>query len=218
MLESVIKSIEYALGVDVETVALWQLALRTLVIYGVGLALVRIGKRRFMGTYSAFDMVLGVTVGALLANAASDAKTLLNAIGLVFGLVVLHWVFAVVTYHWEIVEHILIGKKQTIVEEGELQEEGMRRSSISRSDVEQAARLAGLESLEAVKHAYLERNGTLSIVPYDDDEDKEDQDGPSSDGQTAHDGAGRAPEDGTAPRVVAVDVHKGVQRVIIEVR
>ncbi len=238
MLEAIWTGIEHALGADAEAVTWWQLGLRTLIAYGVGLGLVRIGKRRFMGTYSSFDVIIGITVGALLASAVNDASMFLHAIVIALGLVALHWVLATATYYSDAVEHALIGRKEPIVEDGELQEEGMRRTRISTSDLEQALRMAGLEDLEKVKTVFLERNGNLSIVPYADEEADEadgeeanrddargDDDDGARDERTRNErtnGEARRdalPGDGRpAPRVIAVDVQDGVQRVVVELR
>ena len=231
-MESFATTLEYILGLNGDALALWQLALRAVLLYAAGLALVRIGKRRFMGTYTAFDMILGITVGALLANAASDSDLFLNAIVIVFALAALHWVLSFVTYRWDWVEMLLIGGKEVIIENSKLQMEGMRRTRISKSDIGQALRKAGLEDVSEVKNAYLERNGELSIVPFEDEEQNEGrvqesrpasrEDGGTSEEKERHRSESYAADD-QAPshrnaEIVEIEVQEGVQRVVVELR
>jgi hypothetical protein len=49
----------------------------------------------------------------------------------------------------------------------------MRSTRISKSDIGQAMRKAGLEDIGEVKHAYLERNGELSVVPFEEETQNE---------------------------------------------
>lgn len=221
-MESFIDTFEHILGLNADTLAWWQLLLRAALIYGVGLGLVRIGKRRFMGTYTAFDMILGITVGALLASAAADSSLFLNAIGIVFALVVLHWVLAFVTYNWDVVEMVLIGDKQVIIEDGEVNEQNTRRTRISSSDIGQALRKAGVNDVKDVRIAYLERNGELSIVPRDDETQEEDEEPRNKEWQRdgeQRDSSGTAPSEqlGT-PKILEIDVQEGVQKVVVELR
>ena len=52
-----------------ERLPIWQVALRTVIIYVVALAIIRLAKRRFMGSYSAFDILLGFIVGSVMLGA-----------------------------------------------------------------------------------------------------------------------------------------------------
>ena len=238
-MESFITALEYILGLSGDTLTWWQLALRAVLIYAAGLTLVRIGKRRFMGTYTAFDMVLGITVGALLANAAADSEVFLNAIAIVFGLAMLHWLLSFVTYRWDWIETFLIGRKEVIIENSKLRLEGMRRRRISKSDIGQALRKAGLESVDEVKSAYLERNGELSVVPFENetqnegrkqegrpaDHDDSPGDFPDDDGRAEEASAGQPDAGGNgragpnrSAQIVEIDVQEGVQRVVVELR
>lgn len=225
MIEWIWHTVEQLLGLSGDGLLWWQLLLRALLIYVTGMTLVRAGKRRFMGTYTAFDVILGITVGALLSSAADDATVFLNAIVIVVVLVGLHWCSAFVTYKWDFMERLLTGKRYVIVDDGELNLQGMRKTRISTSTLRQALRKAGLEDLDLVKYAYLERNGEISIVPYSGSEESEaeDEDAPDRDDTTPQSGkrGGSESQNGQAapearPRIVEMEVEDGVQKVIVE--
>lgn len=213
-MDAFFSSLEHVLGLNADTLGWWQLLLRAMLIYGVGLALVRIGKRRFMGTYTAFDVILGITIGALLASAAADSSLFINAIGLVFALVVLHWGLAFITYKWEAIGTLLLGQAEPIIEDGQLNEEASRSKRLSHLDIKQALRKAGVNNIEDVHSAHLERNGELSIVPRGGASEGEQREGERVQGDKPRGGNGQA----SAPRVVEVEVRDGVQKVIVELR
>ena len=50
-------------------IPIWQLVLRTIVVYGVALLIIRVAKRRFMGGFTTFDILLGFVVGSVFSRA-----------------------------------------------------------------------------------------------------------------------------------------------------
>ena len=67
MLQDTWNGVRWALGVDVETkqLAVGQMALRALVIFVVGLVMVRLGDKRFLGRSTAFDALLAIILGSV---------------------------------------------------------------------------------------------------------------------------------------------------------
>ena len=64
------------------------------------------------------------------------------------------------------VDRILNNVPLLLVEDGTVHHDRIRRSNMSADDVLEAARKAhGLERMEHVKYAILERDGTISVVP-----------------------------------------------------
>ena len=216
MLEEVRQAAEFALGVGKEPVAWWQMLLRIVLVYASGVLLVRLGKRRFMGQYTAHDMILGVTVGALLANAAGDPDAFVNAVVIVFGLGALHSLVTVITYHWKPVEDLIKGKAYDLIKDGEPQRDGVRKSRLSRADLRQAFRKAGLKDAAQIEQATFERSGEISIITASSENGEEKEDKSGSDGEGR--GGNGAVAGAGALHVVEVEVAEGVQRVIVEWR
>ena len=213
MLDSALHVLRSLVGYGVDDLTGWHLLARAVVIYAGGLALVRLGKRRFMGSYSAFDMVLGITIGALLANASADDDRFFNALGLVVALVALHWALARATYRWAWLDGWVKGENAFLVRDGEVDREALRRTAISDSDLVQAIRGAGVGDLGSVSAAVMERSGQISVVERSasrSDESLED---------AVRRGSARPPGPRDAsPHVVSVEVAEGVQRVVVEWR
>lgn len=60
------------MGIGVEELSAWQILARCVVIYIIGIALVRIGKKLFLGKIAAFDTILAIIIGSLLSRAITD--------------------------------------------------------------------------------------------------------------------------------------------------
>ena len=57
------------LGLEGERLGAAQMALRAVVVYVVTVAFARLGKKRFMGRATAFDVILGIMLGSIVSRA-----------------------------------------------------------------------------------------------------------------------------------------------------
>src|SRR5215217_6663161 len=79
----------FGLGLEPKHFTLLQICLRATVIYLGGLLLLRLGKNRFLGKETAFDIVVGFVLGSILSRAVNGNSPLflsLAAAGLFIGL------------------------------------------------------------------------------------------------------------------------------------
>jgi uncharacterized membrane protein YcaP (DUF421 family) len=73
---------------------------------------------------------------------------------------------AVAANRWEWVDRVLNNVPLVLIEGGKVHRDRIKRSNLSLDDVLEAARQAhGLERVEHINYAVLERDGTVSIVP-----------------------------------------------------
>ncbi len=170
-MESVWTAVTGALGLDRETLTVGQMALRALVVYVVGLVLVRLGQKRFIGQLSAFDVIMGIMVGSILSRAITTPRGFFAILGAALILVVLHYLTAVLSYHSDWLGDVVKGTSRTLVVDGEIKWDGMRGGHISKKDLQGALREnAGIEEVARVKRATLERTGSISVVLADDED------------------------------------------------
>ncbi len=143
----------------------WQMIPRTIVVYVVALLLIRIGKRRFLGGYTTFDILLGFVVGSIMSRAITGAVTFVNMIFIVLTLVGIHWVIAIITYYYD-TDGMIKNSERQLVKDGEIDEDAMQKSKIGENDLLQAMRQKGnVEELDKVQSAYLERDGSITVIP-----------------------------------------------------
>ncbi|HYN87220.1 MAG TPA: YetF domain-containing protein [Ardenticatenaceae bacterium] len=177
-----------ALGSEGKDLNLMQMSLRALVIYLVTLILVRLGDKRFLGKLTAFDVILGIILGSVMSRAINGSAAFVPTLGAGLVLVVLHWGFAKVAFSSDRFGNLIKGHTQELVRDGKIQWDQMRNSAITEDDLREHLRVRGkLSDPGKVKAAYLERSGTISVIPAESE-----------------------------PRVIEVAVRDGVQVVRLE--
>ena len=160
----------WAIGAEqqYDQIALWQVVARTAVVFFIALFLIRIGKRRFMGDFSAFDILLGFIVGSVMARAVTGAISIVNMIVVVAVLLGLHWLISSISYYWAGFESAVEDNVRKLIEDGRVDQEAIQKSKLTMEDLKQALREnGGVESPEEVKAAYLERDGSITVIPKD---------------------------------------------------
>ena len=161
---------------------------RTVIVYGVALLLIRIGKRRFLGGYTAFDILMGFVVGSIMSRAITGRETLLSATIVILTLLVLHALISTLTYYFSDASKMLKNEKRQLIRDGKIDEESMRLSKLGENDLLQAIRKqAAAESPGDIKAAYLERDGSITIIPKPNE-----------------------------PKIVEIKVEQGVQKVVVQ--
>src|SRR5690606_10049180 len=67
MLDDIWAATRALLGVGVDELTAWQMAIRAFIVYVAAILLVKLGQKRFMGKSTAFDMLLGIMLGSVLS-------------------------------------------------------------------------------------------------------------------------------------------------------
>ncbi|MCE3235463.1 MAG: putative rane protein [Vampirovibrio sp.] len=155
------------LGIDQDPLSLWQMGIRAVIVYIVGLVLVRFGNKRFQGRFTVFDFILSIILGSVISRAITGNPfypTLFAA----FVLVVVHGVFSNIAFFSSRFGELIKGTHRLLIDDGKIQWREMRQAGISQRDLEQALRTQmHTTSLEGIKEARLERNGRISFIPKD---------------------------------------------------
>jgi uncharacterized membrane protein YcaP (DUF421 family) len=141
--------------------------IRGLIIYVVLLIIFRLSGKRTLSQTTAFDMVLLLIISETIQQALIDTdNSMTNGIILVLTLVGISVLLSLLKQHSHTVERLVDGTPLIIVENGKAIQERMDKERVDEEDILEAARkLQGLERLEQIKYAVLERSGDITIVP-----------------------------------------------------
>jgi uncharacterized membrane protein YcaP (DUF421 family) len=148
-------------------VYLMDAVLRATAIYIFLLLIFRFAGRRTLGQMTSFDFVLLLIIGeatqqGLIGEDFSVIKAfllILTLIGLDIG-VSLWKQWSPRTEKW------LDGVPLVIVEDGQPLKDRINKTRVDEKDILAAAReLQGLERMDQIKYAVLERNGAISVIP-----------------------------------------------------
>ncbi len=140
---------------------------KAVIVYLVLLMLFRLSGKRTLAEVSPFDLVLLLIISEATQQALVDTdNSMTNAFLLVTTLVAMNVLMSEVKVRWKGVERVLDSTPLLIVENGKPIEEHMRKERVDIGDVLDTARERyGLETLEQIRYAVLERNGKISIIP-----------------------------------------------------
>jgi uncharacterized membrane protein YcaP (DUF421 family) len=154
------------LGLDQNTLLFKHMAVRAVVVYSLGILLVRVGKRRFLAKPTPFDLVLVLMFGSVMSRAITGNGAFFPTLGAGCVLIILHRIFSLITYYSSSMGAMLKGSSEVLIKNGQVQWESMRRNHITQKDLISALRRsAKLADPKDVKLATLERNGEISVIP-----------------------------------------------------
>ena len=141
--------------------------LRGLAVYIFLMLLFRIAGRRTLSEMTSFDFVLLLIVSEATQNAMiGNDYSVTNGVLVILTLIGLDIGLSVMKQRFPAMERYLDGLPLIIVDEGRPLKERMEKARVDEDDILSSARdKHGLERMEQIKYAVLERNGGISIIP-----------------------------------------------------
>ena len=143
--------------------------LRGAVIYIFLLIVFRIMGKRSLSETTTFDFILLLIISEVTQQAlVGEDNSLTAAFVLIITLVTLDLALSFLKEHFKLFGKFVEGTPLVVVEKGKPLKERMKKSRVENDDIMEAARLNfGLERMEQIKYAVLEKDGSISIIPYD---------------------------------------------------
>lgn len=141
--------------------------LRAVIVYFFLLVLMRLTGKRALAQTTTFDLVLLLIISEAAQQALiDDDNSMMNAAVLITTLIGLNILLSRVKQHWKGVEKLIEGVPLIVVRDGRPLTERMDKARVDTSDILEAAReTQGLERLDQIGYAVLERSGQISIIP-----------------------------------------------------
>lgn len=147
------------------TVSPWELMLRGTAIYWFLFLAFRLVIRRDMGSIAISDMLLVMLVADAAQNAmAAEYRSLGEGLVLVSTIlgwnVLLDWL----SYRSPTMHRLLVPRKVLLVHNGAILRNNLRREFLTEDELQQKLREHDIEDLVEVKSAYMESDGTVSVL------------------------------------------------------
>ncbi|HEY9809831.1 MAG TPA: YetF domain-containing protein [Halomicronema sp.] len=141
--------------------------LKAIIIYFFLLITFRLGGKRSLAQITTFDFVLVIIISETIQNAmVGEDYSLTNAFLLIITMVAIDVSISIIKERWPFIEKLVDGVPLIILEDGRPLKERMKKARVGEDDIMQAAReLQGLERMEQIKYAVLERSGSITIIP-----------------------------------------------------
>jgi uncharacterized membrane protein YcaP (DUF421 family) len=128
--------------------------------------IVRIVGRRPGKQITPFEYVLIFFMGGVtLTPMVGDDRSITNAIVTIMSIAVMHFVIIWLKSRFAAFGRIVDGPPLVLLDKGKWQTETLVKMRLTDDDVMTFARDQGLERLDQIEYAVLERNGEVSIIP-----------------------------------------------------
>src|SRR5688572_18413311 len=136
-------------------------------IYLFLIVVFRIAGKRSLRDLTVFDLVLLLVLSEATQQALiGEDSSLSGAFIVIATLIALEILLAFLKHRFKGLDKLLDGVPVVLVEHGKPIEHRLDRERIDAGDILEAARsLRGLERMEEIKYALLERDGSITIVP-----------------------------------------------------
>ncbi|MBI4455263.1 MAG: DUF421 domain-containing protein [Acidobacteria bacterium] len=147
------------------TIPFWEKVLRPVLVYAFLVVGLRLGGKRVLAQLNAFDLVVLLTLSNTVQNAIIGADN--SLIGGLIGaatLLLINYLMNRLLYVSPSADRVLEGRETVLLRKGALDELTCKRESVTRSELEAAARRQGFSSLGQVERAILEPSGTITFV------------------------------------------------------
>jgi uncharacterized membrane protein YcaP (DUF421 family) len=141
---------------------------RGLIVYFFLLVVFRIAGQRTLAQTTNFELVLLLIISETTQQAmVDDDHSIVNSMLLILTLVMTSVALSFVKQRFPKLDQWLDGAPLVILQDGTPLRDRMSKLRVEDRDVLEAARVkCGIATLDEVKHAVLEVNGDISIIPY----------------------------------------------------
>ena len=104
-------------------------------VYVATVLVVRLGKKRFMGQGTAFDLILGIMPGSTVSRAITGTAPFVPALAGAGVLVAMRWLLSGVVLRWHAFGTAFTACERLLVRGGKIDREAMRRSHMTQRDL-----------------------------------------------------------------------------------
>lgn len=141
----------------------FSLILRTIFMYFFVIFVYRLMGKKEVGQLSIIDLIVSILIAELIALSIQTEKSIFISIVPILVLVFVQIFISFITLKNEKIRNILDGKPTIIIKNGKLNFTEMSKLRYSLDDLLTQLRLQGVKSIDKVRYAVLEKNGSLSV-------------------------------------------------------
>ncbi len=143
----------------------FELVIRSIVIYIFLIILLRVTGKRQVGQLAPFDLVLLLVLSNAVQNSMNAGdNSLVGGMIAATTLIGINYTVAMLTYRSKRMEALVEGRPQVLIHNGKLFESVLTDARMTHHELNAALRQAGCLSVEDVRCAMMENNGSISVV------------------------------------------------------
>ena len=139
---------------------------KTVIIYVFLLLIMRLMGKRELGQIQTFELVISMIIADTAAVPIYDEKaSLLNALVSVSILFLMHMIISFINMRSVNGREIFCGKPRILINKGKIEEEALKKESITINELQERLREKDVFNLGDVEYVILETSGQISVVP-----------------------------------------------------
>jgi uncharacterized membrane protein YcaP (DUF421 family) len=144
-----------------------EIFVRGTVTYLALFALLRTVLKREAGTVGITDLLVVVLLADAIQNGMSgDYHSITDGVLLVATIIFWSYLLNWLGFHYPALQRLVHPPALLLVNQGKMLRRHMRRELITEEELMSAIRSQGVDTLEHVKAAYMESDGTISVITY----------------------------------------------------
>jgi uncharacterized membrane protein YcaP (DUF421 family) len=148
------------------SVPLWEIVLRTMVVYITVLGLLRIGGKRELGSMSPADLVVILIIANAVQNAMNGGDvSLIGGIVSAATLIGMNYLLGRFGRGIPILGRLVVEEPTLLLQDGKPIAKSLAQEHVDIEEIEMAAREHEIADLDRVAAAVLEVDGSISIIP-----------------------------------------------------
>jgi uncharacterized membrane protein YcaP (DUF421 family) len=145
-----------------------QMSARAIVIFAYGLLATRIGAWRAFGQWSPPDILVAIIIGANLSRAITGNAPLVATVVATTVFIAAYWMVSAAASRSPWLDWLFKGSAVRLIRNGEIDDSCLRRAALSRRDLDEGLRQKGVAHPSRVVAAFLERNGSITVIREED--------------------------------------------------
>lgn len=144
--------------------------IRGVIVYVFLMIVFRIMGKRTLNEATTFDLVLLLIISEVTQQGlVGEDFSITTSVLLICTLMGLDIIITYIKQSSKSLGRIIEGTPLVIVDHGKPLVKRMKKSQVDEEDIMQSARInSGLERMEEIKFAVLEKDGTISIIPFEE--------------------------------------------------
>ena len=165
MISRMLLFLEDLLGLDTADLEAYQMVARAVLVFFAAMFFIRISGLRMLGKQSTFDHLTILILGAVMGRAIVASQSLTGTLAAAFIVIMLHRFVGWITFKNTFAGYMFKGSSVQLIKDNVFDESNMAKTQVTKNDIMIALRTElNTDDFSAIKDAYLERSGKISIV------------------------------------------------------
>lgn len=144
---------------------IWRIFISCLIAYISIIAFLRMSGKRTLSKWNAFDFIVTIALGSILASVILSAKTkILEGIFAAILLIFFQFIITFLATRIKSFDKVIKAEPTLLFFRGEYKKDLMKNQRVAKSEILSAIRASSIGSLDKVEAVVLETDGTFSVI------------------------------------------------------